>query len=254
MDGFRGSLDQGDSTGAPAVRTDEYLPADSSESGVRSLARCNGQHSFLNGRLVGNMSIEPKARVFVGSSREALPIARALQHELRDTAYCELWSQGLFRIGSVSLDDLVRAANGFDFAVFLFAPDDIVKMRDNQHSAVRDNVLFELGIFIGKLGPQRSFFVVPSSDDHFHVPSDLNGIIPAKYDPREHNLQVAVAAATFEISRAVSMLGPVSGGRGTLFDSRAHGETRMFRGRESHVHMGNQRIGDKGAWRTHGRI
>jgi predicted nucleotide-binding protein len=56
------------------------------------------------------------------------------------------WSRGLFRLGSVGLDDLVRAANGFDFAVFVFAPDDLLTMRDKQHSVVRDNVLFELGV------------------------------------------------------------------------------------------------------------
>src|ERR1044071_4183111 len=102
-----------------------------------------------------------KCKVFIGSSREASQIARALQHELRDIADCELWSQGLFRVGSVGIDDLVRATSGFDFGVFVFSPDDVLKMRDKTYPTVRDNVLFELGLFIGRLGSQRSFFVIP---------------------------------------------------------------------------------------------
>jgi hypothetical protein len=191
------------------------------------------------------MSPAAKSKVFIGSSREALPIARALQHELRDVAQSELWSQGMFRLGAVALDDLARAVNGFDFGVFVFAPDDVVKMRDATHAAVRDNVLFELGMFIGKLGSQRSFFVLPEAGDQLHVPSDLTGITAAKYDSKNANLQVGVSAAVFEISRAISTLGPLQGGRNVLFASDKHGHPRVFQGKEAHVYKGKDKVGDK---------
>ena len=191
------------------------------------------------------MSVGPKCKIFIGSSREASQIAKSLQHELRDNAYSELWSQGLFRVGTVGLEDLVQAANGFDFGVFVFAPDDVIKMRDKQYSAVRDNVLFELGIFVGKLGPQRSFFVVPEHDDQLHLPSDLNGVTPAKYNSKEPNPQVAVASASYEISRAIALLGPLHGSRSVLYDARLHGHPRLFRGKESYVYKKGERVGEK---------
>jgi hypothetical protein len=191
------------------------------------------------------MSVTSKPKIFIGSSREASSIAKALQHELRDVAYSEVWSQGLFRLGAVGLDDLVRAANGFDFGVFVFAQDDVLRMRDMQHTAVRDNVLFELGMFIGKLGPRRSFFVVPEPAGDLHLPSDLQGITPAKYDAQNSNPQVAVAPACFEISRAIKVLGPLNGHRTLLYDSKEHGHPRMFRGLESFVHKGHERVGEK---------
>jgi CAP12/Pycsar effector protein, TIR domain len=54
---------------------------------------------------------------------------------------------------------MVKAVDGFDFGVFIFRPDDVVTMRKKEYSAVRDNVVFELGVFVGKLGPHRSLRV-----------------------------------------------------------------------------------------------
>jgi hypothetical protein len=49
-----------------------------------------------------------------------------------------------------------------DFGVFVFSPDDRTRLRDKTHSTVRDNVIFELGLFVGRLGIERSFIVVPN--------------------------------------------------------------------------------------------
>ncbi len=186
-----------------------------------------------------------KPKVFIGSSREARLISQGLQYELRDVADVELWSQGLFRVGAVLIDELVKAVNGFDFGVFVFAPDDMLKMRGKEHSAVRDNVVFELGVFVGKLGPQRSFFVVPEADDQLHLPSDLIGIIPAKYDSENANPQLAVAAATFQISNAIRVLGPLRSRRGVLYDSRRDPNSKLLQGKESYIYKEDKRVGDK---------
>jgi len=140
------------------------------------------------------------SKVFIGSSREAKEIALAIQHELSDFADVTVWSQGMFRAGSVALEVLARALEGFDFAVFIFSPDDLLKMREVSFSAVRDNVIFELGLFIGRLGRERCIFVSPHGGE-LHVPSDLKGIMPAHYDSQEQNTQKAVANACFEIKK-----------------------------------------------------
>ena len=199
----------------------------------------------LNQRGIGDMSTTPQYKVFIGSSREAKLIAQALQHELRDVAASELWSQGLFRVGTVVLDDLVQVANGYDFGVFVFAPDDILKMREKQYSAVRDNVVFELGVFVGRLGPERCFFVVPEADDQLHLPSDLSGIIPAKYDSENTNPQVAVASAVFQISSAFRVLGPLKNRRGVLYDSQHDPNSKFLQGKTSYIYKDDKRIGNR---------
>jgi CRP/FNR family cyclic AMP-dependent transcriptional regulator len=46
----------------------------------------------------------------------------------------------------------------------------------------RDNVLFELGMFIGKLGRKKAFVVHPGKRG-VSLPSDLARITTAPYDP-----------------------------------------------------------------------
>lgn len=149
----------------------------------------------------------PNFKIFIGSSTEAKEIALAIQHELLGFADVEVWSQGMFRAGSVALEVLVQASEGFDFAVFIFSPDDITKMREQLFFAVRDNVVFELGLFMGKMGRQRCIFVCPY-DQKPHLPSDLAGIIPAFYDAEDPNMQKGVAPACFEIKKILRTVGP----------------------------------------------
>jgi predicted nucleotide-binding protein len=44
---------------------------------------------------------------------------------------CEaiLWSQGIFRDTNVPIEDLMNAVNKFDFAVFIFLPEDYLEVR-----------------------------------------------------------------------------------------------------------------------------
>jgi predicted nucleotide-binding protein len=46
-----------------------------------------------------------KYKVFIGCSTEARTVAQALRYELRDVADAELWSQGLFQVGRVVVDE-----------------------------------------------------------------------------------------------------------------------------------------------------
>lgn len=69
-----------------------------------------------------------------------------------------MWKDGVFQPSSSTLVDLMRILRNSDFAIFVFSPDDVSIMRDNMDQVVRDNVLFELGLFIGRLGQERCFF------------------------------------------------------------------------------------------------
>jgi Predicted nucleotide-binding protein containing TIR-like domain len=102
-----------------------------------------------------------RSRTFIGSSSEGLEIARALQAEVDQ--YCEptIWSQNVFAPSGTTLGDLILASQNFDFAALILTPDDSVVSRGEQAMAARDNVIFELGLFLGALGSQRVFIIHP---------------------------------------------------------------------------------------------
>jgi len=97
-----------------------------------------------------------KPAIFVASSSERLDIAEYVQAILQPHFDITVWTQGAFRLSRTNLDSLVRATNRSDYAILVCDPDDITLKRDTSQAAVRDNVIFELGLFIGSLGVQRT--------------------------------------------------------------------------------------------------
>lgn len=100
--------------------------------------------------------------LFIGSSTEGLPIARELQTEVDPDCAPTLWSQNVFIPGGVTLSDLLTASQHFDFAALILTPDDSVVSRGQEEPAARDNVIFELGLFLGALGPEACVHYTPS--------------------------------------------------------------------------------------------
>lgn len=90
-------------------------------------------------------------RVFIASSAENIDIANAIQVNLDHESEPTVWKDG-FDLSSSILEKLLEHANSVDFAVFVFTPDDVVTIREKSTKQVRDNVLFELGVFINSLG------------------------------------------------------------------------------------------------------
>src|SRR5258708_575666 len=100
------------------------------------------------------------SRVFIGSSRDTLGVASAVQEELEDQlvgAEATVWHQNIFELSKYAIESLVIALDRFDFGIFLFGAEDIIRLRGFEYSSARDNVVFELGLFIGRLGRDRSF-------------------------------------------------------------------------------------------------
>lgn len=138
-----------------------------------------------------------KPEMFIGSSVEALRIARAIQENLEDDALCTVWDQGIFNLSGNALDNLLKAVEKFDFAIFVFQPDDITQIRDNILGTVRDNIIFEFGLFISRLGKDKVFFVIPKNSNDLHLPTDLLGIQPGQYEPQEKDENLLSALGPF---------------------------------------------------------
>jgi hypothetical protein len=126
------------------------------------------------------MNASAKPAVFIASSVEGLPIADAINANLEHEAHCTIWRSGTFKLSSQSVDDLVKKSSAIDFAVFVFTPDDLAMIRKHEQAVARDNVVFEMGLFIGSIGKERCYIVKPRGVD-MHLPSDLVGMNPADY-------------------------------------------------------------------------
>src|SRR5690349_19066402 len=96
-----------------------------------------------------------KPKIFVGSSSEGLGVARAIQMELANDASLTLWNQGCFSLGQSTLESLVAALEEFEFAILVVTADDMLVSRHKSTPCARDNVLFEIGLFMGRLGRGR---------------------------------------------------------------------------------------------------
>jgi hypothetical protein len=149
-----------------------------------------------------------KPRLFLGSSVESLPVAYAMQEELDFDAEITVWSQGIFELSRSTLASLLSALKNFDAAAFVMAPDDTARIRASEHSIARDNVVFEFGLFLGALGPDRVYFLAPRGDISLHLPTDLLGITSVTYDARrtDGNLRAALGPACNRIRQQIRML------------------------------------------------
>ena len=145
-----------------------------------------------------------KPRAFICSSKEGLHHAHALQAGLHEKMEVTVWDQGIFELSSYTIDSLIEEAHRVDFAIFMFSPDDKVFIRGQDSVTVRDNVLFELGLFMGILGRKRVYIVAPSDVPDFRIPSDLLGLTQATYHRRsDENLKAALGPACTAILEAV---------------------------------------------------
>ena len=123
----------------------------------------------------------PRPVVFIGSSKESLSIAEAIQSNLeRDDLIVRLWTDGVFGASQFAITVLEKQVQEADFAVLVLGADDEVVSRDEKSDAPRDNVIFELGLFMGALSHERTFMIVPHEGD-IKIPTDLLGLIPLSY-------------------------------------------------------------------------
>lgn len=151
-----------------------------------------------------------KPSVFIASSVEGLPVAESINSNLDHVSYPTMWPTGAFKLGSNAIDSLVKKSSDVDFAVFVFTPDDVATIRTESQPVVRDNVLFELGLFIGALGKERCYIVRPRGSE-MHLPSDLLGVTAADYEAArpDKDLGSALNHACKQIKNRIDELGPV---------------------------------------------
>ena len=150
-----------------------------------------------------------KLQVFIGSSTEGSKIAGSIESALLGTGNCEPhhWKKGFFELGDTTIEALEEKLDDFDFAILTLTADDRVRTRGREAFAPRDNLIFELGLFIGQIGRIRTLIVC---EPELKLPTDILGI----------------TVATLEDS------GPELGAAWNLIESRIRNEGPRMRGRD----------------------
>ena len=160
----------------------------------------------------------PKVRFFIGSSSERLPIARALKKMLATYADSTVWDEAPeFALGESTLDGLTKVGKIYDFALLVFGQDDSSIIRGSDYLVVRDNVIFELGMLMWKIGRGRALWLSPRGSKAPHTLTDLDGIVHLQFNEPDDLKEDAALTASLEdarlrICRHIDMLGPRNDG------------------------------------------
>lgn len=176
----------------------------------RSIAKSLARRLRERNRLVGVH--RERIRVFIISSVEALPIARIIQNSFEHDPFVPvLWTDGVFRATSYPLEALEGMVGDCDFAIAVAHGDDVSQFRGRDWPIPRDNVVFELGLFMGKLGRSRAILMEPR-DGATRLPSDLSGFttIPYRFEPGE-DAAALMAPACNRLRDHIEEWGPFNG-------------------------------------------
>lgn len=148
----------------------------------RLIAQEIGQR--LRDRVLKVQTKNVRPRIFVGSTSEGIKLTEALRECFAVDPYeVKLWTDGIFVPGSPYIESLETEKTRSDFAVLFLAPIDRVLSRWRLSRAPRDNLIFELGLFMGAISRNRALMLVPRNAKKLKLPSDLDGITQIRYSP-----------------------------------------------------------------------
>ena len=149
-----------------------------------------------------------KPELFIGSSSEGLDFARAVRGRLYADADVQLWDESFFKPTKTVVETLFKSLKRFDFAVLILTPDDLVMTREREAFVPRDNVLFELGLYMGHLGRDRTF-LVHETNHKIKLLSDLDGVTKLGYEwpNSDFNHERAVGRACSSTRREIRKQG-----------------------------------------------
>lgn len=139
-------------------------------------------------------------KVFLGSTKEAIPVAKAVADELGSDFDCQFWFDGVFMAGKNFLQALIDILPKNAYAILVLTAEDKAKVRKKDVWLPRDNVIFELGLFMGSYGKERVFVV---NDSKVHVLSDMKGITTGEFVLRKKPENYTPSALNAIVSPAV---------------------------------------------------
>lgn len=148
-----------------------------------------------------NVTSNNRPSIFIASTSEAIDVARAVKSQFDKEADVDIWNENIFTLNKSFLSVLLDRSSFYDYAICLFTPDDKAVVREKEYLIPRDNILFEFGLFMGRLGPDRAFII---AEERVKILTDMQGISISTYRTRD-NLVSAVGNACEEIRREMKV-------------------------------------------------
>ena len=149
--------------------------------------------------------------IFICSSSNGLDIARAIQENLCTEFETEIWDQGAFTLGKDLITSIKDVCKRFDFGIIVLSPDALITQDNSTTLIPRDNVLFELGLFIGLLGQERTF-IVHENLSNLRLPDYILGISCGRFiQPKGDNYSSALGPVCQQVRKAVKRQGHPKG-------------------------------------------
>jgi predicted nucleotide-binding protein len=142
-----------------------------------------------------------RSTIFIASSGESKFIADAIKANFDREADVDIWSENIFKLNQGTLSTLMNRASYYDFFIAVFAADDTAIIKRQKRNVTRDNVIFEFGLFLGRIGLDRTFFILEEGVDIF---SDWDGITKTSFRRRD-NLVAAVGNACSQIRERMAV-------------------------------------------------
>ena len=146
--------------------------------------------------------IDGPLSIFIASATEGLQVANAVRDALKRKKgfKAKVWNIGTFKPSITFIETLEAELARSDFAVLVLTPDDESKSRGRIEMTPRDNVLLELGLFMGRLGRDRTYFMY-DKNKNLKIPTDLLGVSPVTYERRKgQKLEEAIATACVPVA------------------------------------------------------
>ena len=172
----------------------------------RQIAKGLAQRLYQRNSLIAER--RDAVNVFIVSSAEGLSVARAIQNAFEhDSFFVKIWTDNVFKISSYPIPSLEEQLDRSDFSIIVAQADDLVTTRGSTSVTPRDNVVFELGLSIGRIGLARTFLIEPRGED-VKLPSDLTGLTVLSYAHGTGELAVRVAPACNRLRDIFNDLGP----------------------------------------------
>src|SRR5271156_1320596 len=117
----------------------------------------------------GESSSKPELVIFSSGKVAKSGVTNAIRDELNKLGFIVTpWTEGFFPENQIALTSFLKQLLCFDAAVLVLGNDDIrldPAQTDKQQHVPRDNVIFELGACMSRLGPKKTFIVRPESPE-----------------------------------------------------------------------------------------
>ena len=131
-----------------------------------------------------------RSSVFISCSSKSLAIAEVISEIISENSTSKTgpeikattWRRDTrsFELNRSTLDGLFNVCNSHDFAIILLTGDDTIKMENEMEDKKipRDNVIFEMGLFLGRLNKKRVFVVY---EENAKLLSNMHGITTLQF-------------------------------------------------------------------------